>query len=195
MTPTPAPQTTGLRAWPLLLAQQVGWFLCVLGAGSIWGRVGVAYMVLLVVVHIACADDRRRELRVVVLSSLLGIAGDSALVVTGLMQFSPTLQWGPFPTPLWFWALWLGFGATLSSTWMPLFRRSRGTVALVGAVIGPAAYLGGTHLLDMALGPPLGVALVAVGAWWALAMVLWQAVVVPRQRNADVISSSRSHSR
>jgi hypothetical protein len=152
---------------------QAAWWACVLGAGTTWALAGIAGTAAYAAWHIATSEKRAREARVVLVATLLGAAGDSALVLLEQLTFGEAVQLGPLPCPLWLVALWVGFGATLTSSFSWAIS-SPIRAAAFGAVAGPLAYFGGTRLVDMQLGEPQWTSLIAVGVEWALAMlVLW----------------------
>jgi len=123
---------------------QVGWWICVLGAHTSW-------LLLLVplglAVHLWLCADRHAELKVLIVAALAGCLLDSVLGALGVFGFDT------WPLPLWLALLWLvlasGLRHSLAWTDRPLWR-----AALLGALGGSLAYVGGARLADVAL--PLG---------------------------------------
>ncbi len=154
-----------------VIALQVGWFACVLGAAqgeALWGPLVVLGLVSL---HLILVGDRRRDLRLLGVAALLGTALDTALGVLGLATFSTgwTVAW---LSPLWMTALWINFATGLNTS-LTFLRGRYALAAGMGAVGGPLAYLGGEHLGAIALSQPWG--LVGVAVEWAVALplLLW----------------------
>ncbi len=141
---------------------QAGWWLCVLGAKYPW-------LLLLVpiglAVHLYLCADLAAETKALWRVTLAGCVMDSLLGSLGVFDF------GTWPLPLWLGLLWLVLASGLrhSLAWAgnPFWRG-----ALLGALGGPAAYLGGAGLADVAL--PLGSLPTALllAPIWALAFPL-----------------------
>ena len=152
------------RSWLIANALwlQAGWWVCVLGAQTPW-------LLLLVppglALHLRLCPDARNEAMALLRAALAGCALDSLLGMLGVFNFAT------WPLPLWLAVLWLvlasGLRHSLAWTGSPMWRG-----ALLGAVGGPLAYLGGARLADVGL--PLGdmqTALLLMPVW-ALALPL-----------------------
>jgi hypothetical protein len=147
-----------------LIAFQIGWFACVLGAASgleAWG-VGVAALVILM--HLVTASKPRVELALVVLAAVIGIAWETLLVALGWIEY-PGSRWIVGLTPVWMVALWMVFATTLNISLAWLKERLLVAAAL-GAISGPAAYYGGGRLGALVLAEPVH-ALAALAIGWA----------------------------
>lgn len=155
---------------------QLCWWGCVLGAGTPYAVVAVAFTVAWVALHLARSSQRRAELRLVLLATALGVVVDSALVGVGVMHFPEAVRLGPLPTPLWMVALWTGFATMLLSTLRPVVS-SWPAAFLFGLVGGPVSYLGGARLGPLAISPPVPTSLVVIGVAWGIAMLLLAAAV------------------
>ena len=123
---------------------QAGWWACVLGAERPW-------LLLLVLaglaMHLRLCPDLNAEIRTLLRVTSAGCVLDGVLGALGVFGFD---SW---PLPLWLALLWwvLASGMRHSLAWAGRHWR-RG--ALLGALGGPLAYLGGARLADVAL--PLG---------------------------------------
>jgi hypothetical protein len=134
--------------------------------------------IIFVVFHLRTTSSPRRELRLVVAATFLGISADSLLVLGGALSFFPQHALGPLPTPLWMVALWTGFGATLSATFS-FALRSKKTALLFGGLAGPLAYWGGQSLGRIQLAPSSpALGLFEVGICWALAMLILRELAI-----------------
>lgn len=158
-----------MRSVAAFVVYQACWWACVLGAGSSWAVAGIAGTIAFAVWHVRGATDPVLELRVVLTAVVVGTAVDSALVISGAIHFGDAVSLGPFPTPLWMIALWMGFGVTLTSSFRFVLA-SWYRAACFGLIVGPLTYLGGARLVDFKLGSPLWASALVVGVGWALAM-------------------------
>lgn len=145
---------------------QAGWFACVLGAarGFPWHGALVA---LLIAAFIVFRSQRPRdELALVAAAAVAGFAFDSALALTGWVDFEGAVP-APLLAPVWMVALWALFATTLnvSLRWL---REWPVLGMLFGAVGGPVAYYAGERLGALQFTAPLP-GLAAVAAGWALA--------------------------
>lgn len=128
-----------------LILFQLGWFSCVLGAA--WGipLAGPLVVAALAVAHMRfmpVAGDVRR----IVAAGVLGLLVDSALAASGLVAYAGTP--GPRPSwlaPPWIVAMWANFALALPRSLAWLRPRSL-LAALLGAVLGPSAYMAGEAL-------------------------------------------------
>ncbi|MFK0310022.1 DUF2878 domain-containing protein [Pseudomonas sp. NPDC090233] len=123
---------------------QAGWWVCVLGAHEpsllVIVPIGLA-------LHLGCCQDRKGEVRALVLVSIMGCLLDSLLGVLGVFNFA---QW---PLPLWLALMWLVLASGLrhSLAWA---ARPIWLGGLLGMVAGPLAYLAGARLAGVEL--PMG---------------------------------------
>lgn len=161
-----------LRSWsslPQLVLHQAGWWACVLWMG--W--LGPLVMLTFVLIHLAVMRAQwQQELRLVVLSTVLGIGLDNALAASGSVTYVGDILVGH--SPLWLVAIWAGFGATMRHSQSILIRSLRIAV-LTGAVGGPLAYMGGEKLERLTVTGTTG--WIAIGVLWTVAMttLFWAA--------------------
>ena len=71
-----------------VVAFQIAWFACVLGAGRGMVWLGLAVLAAVVVLHVVRAPRKSEELKLIAISLLIGVVCDSLLVATGWITFS-----------------------------------------------------------------------------------------------------------
>ena len=156
-----------LRLLVNVIAFQVGWFSCVLGAAHGHAWLGPAVVFGLVLLHVILSKPRGLEVFLVASAIAAGLILDSLLVVAG--AFSPKRLMLPSPlTTLWMLALWANFATTLNVSLRRLQEHAYVAAAL-GAVFGPLAYYSGARLGAADIHDPLAVSLLAIAVAWAIA--------------------------
>ncbi|HEU4459404.1 MAG TPA: DUF2878 domain-containing protein [Methylibium sp.] len=173
----PAGEREPTRAWALanLVATQLGWFACVLGAAHGQPWLGTATAVLVVAWHLGRAPRGRVEARLVLATILLGSSFDAALQATGALAFVGG-HWLPGLGPHWMTALWALFAVTLNVLLRWLHGRWA-LCALLGAIAGPLSFAGGARLGAATLSEPV-LALGLIGAGWAVMLPLLVALAM-----------------
>lgn len=123
---------------------QAGWWICVLGAERPWL---LLLVIAGVVVHLRLCPDVNAEVKALLRVTLAGCVLDSTLGTLGVFGFDA------WPLPLWLALLWLvlASGMRHSLAWA---GRHWQIGALIGALGGPLAYVGGARVTQVAL--PLG---------------------------------------
>jgi hypothetical protein len=146
----------------LFVLFQIAWLGCVLGAaaGRPWLGAAVAAATLAVYFR------RRGRAEPVVAAGVVGTAGDFALAESGLVAYSGGL--------VWIGALWLAFGMLLDAPLRWLHGRL-GLAAVLSAVGGGLAYVGGERLGAIDLRPGGLVAVCIVYALVVPALLWWVA--------------------
>lgn len=144
---------------------QIGWFACVLGAAANQPEIGAGIACVILIVHIICAYDKQKELLLIAIAMLIGIAWDSLLVWQDLLGYSSGIL-AANTAPYWIVILWGLFATTLNVSLRWLRQRVL-LSALFGAIAGPLAYyagqkLGAVQFLDTPL------ALLFLGIGWAI---------------------------
>jgi len=148
---------------------QVGWLCCVLAGANHVPWLGTATALLIVGWHILGANDRQKELSLILLAVGIGAVWDSLLVTAGWLQYpSGTLIDGT--APHWIIAMWALFATTLNVSLRWLKQRPLAGVIL-GAVAGPAAYFAGYKLGGVQF-PDMAIALLVLAGGWAVLMPL-----------------------
>ncbi|MCC9005545.1 DUF2878 domain-containing protein [Pseudomonas putida] len=123
---------------------QAGWWICVLGDERPWL---LLLVIAGVVVHLRLCPDVNAEVKALLRVTLAGCVLDSTLGALGVFGFDAC------PLPLWLALLWLvlASGMRHSLAWA---GRHWQIGALIGALGGPLAYVGGARVTQVAL--PLG---------------------------------------
>lgn len=150
-----------------LVAMQISWFACVLGAANDLPWLGVIVSICVVAQHLWRTGDRTMEIKLIVCAFLFGLVIDSAFASTGLIIFKSGTLIAGWTTP-WMLALWIGFATALTSTLSWIVARPAFSIAF-GAVGGPLAYWSGVKLGAIAFGDFV-LSLVCIGCGWAIAM-------------------------
>jgi hypothetical protein len=149
---------------------QIAWLACVVGAAAGLPGLGTATAGGVIVWHLAHASRPPAELRLILLTGLIGGAWDSLLVGLGLIHYpSGTLL--PWLAPHWIIALWMAFATTFNSS----FRWLKGRVlpaAIFGLVGGPLAWWAGDRLGALELIKPARALAALGGGWMALLPIL-----------------------
>jgi hypothetical protein len=154
---------------------QAGWFACVLGAASDRPWTGFLIAALLVGVHLTLSLERRLEARLVMLSTAVGAVVELVQIAAGTYRFTSGTVIDAFPPP-WLLAMWAQFATTFRFSMRPVIARPM-RAALLGAAGGPIAFLAGERLGAVTLMPPLTHGLVRLSISWAIALVVFSAVV------------------
>lgn len=166
-----------------IVAFQVGWFACVLGAAQGWPLAGAALALVIAVWHTARAARPAQEAKLIVAAVLIGAAWDSSLAALGWLSFVSVIT--DAMAPPWILGLWALFATTLnvSLNWL----KGRWLVAaLLGGIAGPLSYWAGARLGAVVLVEPVP-ALVALSIGWAILMPLLMALA----RRYDGIHGTR----
>ena len=108
------------RPGPLVnfMLYQVAWLACVLGAAKGQPLIGVGVALLVVAQHLALSPNAGQELKLILLTGLLGGAWETWLVTQGWVRYTGAeIPWLP---PVWIIALWLAFATTfdVSLRWL-----------------------------------------------------------------------------
>ena len=154
---------------------QIGWFACVLGGA--WQRpwTGFVIAMILVGVHLALSVERSLEVAFVVLAATVGAIVELVQIEAGTYHFTSGALTDALPPP-WLLAMWGQFATTFRYSLRPVITQPF-RAALLGAVGGPLAFLAGERLSAVTLLPPLTHALLRLSISWAIAMVVFSAVV------------------
>jgi len=169
-----------LRLLLNMIALQVGWFSCVLGAAHGYPWLGPPVVFGLIVLHMILSKPRSLEFFLVMSAIAVGLILDSLLVVAG--AFSPKRLVLPSPlTTIWMLALWANFATTLNVSLRRLQEHAYVAAAL-GAVFGPLAYYSGARFGAADIHDPLAVSLLLIAVAWGIATPAL--LLLARQRQA-----------
>ena len=158
-----------------VIAFQVGWFACILGAAHGLPLLGPAVVAILLGFHLFLMPDARRETRLLVTASLIGFALDSFQSALGVFSFAGSGM-AAWVSPPWMIALWPNFATTLRTSLRWLAGRYS-LAAVLGVVAGPLSYYAGAQLGALTLHPTLAVSLIAFAVVWGITLpiLLWLA--------------------
>jgi hypothetical protein len=155
------------------LLYQVGWFCCVLGAAWGYPLSGAFSALLLLLVHLLLTDARSAELRLILLTCLLGVLVDSLQQRFGVLTFKTDPGWTLW-LPLWVFVIWAQFASLLRFSLNWLSRRYLLGAGL-GLIGGPLAYWGGVRIGAAAFGENLLLCLASLALVWGvmIPLLLW----------------------
>ena len=164
---------------------QIGWFACVLGGASHRPWTGLLIALILVGVHLALSLERSLEVRLVVLATAVGAVVEMVQIAAGTYRFTSGTVTDALPPP-WLLAMWAQFATTFRFSLRSVVTRPVPAV-LFGAAGGPIAFLAGERLGAVTLLPPLAYGLLRLSVSWAIALIIFSAVVrrIAPERGAD----------
>jgi hypothetical protein len=150
-----------------IVAFQVGWFSCVLGAANGLPWVGPVVVMAVMGLHLARVQRPAQELKLIAIAAAFGLIADSLLLASGWLYY-PSGSWIPGLAPYWIVAMWALFATTLNVS-MRWLRTSLPLAMAFGAVGGPLSYAAGARLGGLEWVAPTW-ALGALAVIWAIAM-------------------------
>ena len=164
---------------------QIGWFACVLGGASHRPWTGFLIAGVLLGAHLTLSPERSLEVGLVVLATAVGAVVEMGQIAAGSYGFTSGTVMDALPPP-WLLAMWAQFATTFRYSLRPVITRPI-RAALLGAAGGPLAFLAGERLGAVTLLPPLTYGLLRLSASWAIALLVFSAVVrrVAPGRGAD----------
>ena len=166
---------------------QIGWFACVLGAASHRPWTGFLMAMILIGAHLALSVERSLEVRLVLLAAAVGAVVEMIQIAAGTYRFTSGTVTDALPPP-WLLAMWAQFATTFRFSLRSVVTRP--VLAIVfGAAGGPIAFLAGERLGAVTLLPPLAYGLLSLSVSWAIALIVFSAVVrrVAPQRGAAYV--------
>lgn len=150
---------------------QAGWFACVLGAAWGYPLTGFLIAALLIAAHLWLAVERIVELRLMLLTLIVGLAVEVVQQATATYRFVPGTLVAGLPPP-WLLALWAQLATTFRFSLRRVFTRPWLSLAF-GAFGGPLAFLAGERLGAITLLAPVSLGLLRLGLAWAVATGLF----------------------
>jgi len=147
---------------------QLGWFACVLGGAQGWALWGALLSLLIVLRHLQCAHDMRKETYLLVLAGGIGLIWESILVSADLLVYpDPNVELGGIAiAPYWILTLWLVFATTFNVS-MRWLKSHLWLAVPFGAIGGPLAFLAGEKLGAVVMPEP-NTTLVVLAIGWAI---------------------------
>ncbi|MEP7116934.1 MAG: DUF2878 domain-containing protein [Acidobacteriota bacterium] len=150
---------------------QAGWFAAVGGAALGHGTVGALIAAALIAGHMTLARDRLEEARLLVITTLTGLAVEAWQLHAGTYVTLGGAPAGQVP-PLWLLALWAQFATTFRYSLRRVLARPAASIAF-GALGGPIAFIAGARLGAVTLTTPLWPGLLRLAVGWMLALALF----------------------
>ncbi|MGW8313171.1 MAG: DUF2878 domain-containing protein [Desulfuromonadales bacterium] len=147
-----------------LILYELGWGCCVLGAAWGYPLAGGGLALIPVLMHLWLVEDRRREIRLMLIAMMLGLLIDGGQQLLGLLRFKPDGL--DLILPLWVFVIWAQF-ATLFRFALSWLSSRYLLAVLFGAIGGPVAYGGGIQLGAAEFGPHPLFALIVLAVIWA----------------------------
>lgn len=157
------------RAVVNFIAFQVAWFACVLGGANDQALVGTMVVGAAIALHLTLASRPLPELTLILVSAVIGLVWDSAVVALGLMSY-PSGNFAPGVAPYWIVAMWALFATSLNLS-MAWLKGRTWLAAIFGAAGGPLAYLAGERLGGVQMPEPVA-ALAVQALGWAVLLPL-----------------------
>ncbi len=148
-----------------VVAFEIGWFACVLGAARGRPMLGLAVAAAVIAIHLWLVAERAREALLIGAAIALGAIWDTSMAHLGWIAYAAASPWSGF-APLWILALWALFATTLDVSMRRLQTRPL-LAAVFGLIGGPLSYLGAARLGACEL-VERGSALAAQGVGWAV---------------------------
>ena len=168
-------KTFSLIIWMILY--KLAWLGCVLG-GGVYGYPLLGSLPMLCWVFfwiISVRSEQSNVLKTTIIAGCYGLAVDSLMIWSEVMLFSEAAQFGP-ASPIWMIALWLGFGSITQISLGKLYGLWF-IAALIGAIGGPMAYLGGVNMQAVSFAHSKQIFVSCVAIEWAIAvpLLIWLA--------------------
>ncbi len=148
---------------------KVGWLSSVMGGAKQMPWLGPLAMLVIVAIHLYRARQPERELILILACGFIGAIFDSVLVTFGWVGYASGL-FVESMAPYWIISMWMLFATTLnvSLRWL---RGRYVLAAVLGAIAGPMAYLGGQKLGGMMF-YDTNAGVIALSIGWGLMMPL-----------------------
>ena len=159
---------------------QLVWFICILGAAINETHAAVATSLIIILFHFYLTKDKKTELKIVLLASIIGFLFDGFLLKNEMVLYADH-GWPYSITPLWIIVLWMGFAITLNSS-LGWLKKKIKLSALFGAIGGPLAYLAGEKLEAVSILSPDAIIVIAIG--WAITTPLLLTISSKLSKNA-----------
>lgn len=160
-----------MKFWISLAGYELVWFAAVIGAGHGLTWPGVVALLPYVAWQLFDGGHAWADLRLMLASVALGCVLDGGLQHAGVLRYAAS---GPLLAlaPVWILALWASFALTFTQSLRYLQQRLW-LAALLGAIGGPAAYLGAARGWHAVTFPqPAWPALLWLALGWGLATPL-----------------------
>lgn len=172
------------------VAFKLVWAAAILGAANLSPWLGVWAAGAVLTGHLWAVRNRHQELRLVLLTALIGFSSDSLFAATGLLQYSSG-QFAAWMGPVWIFGLWIAFGTTLNVAFRWLHNRWT-LAAVLGAVSGPMSYLAGSKMGAVSFADPT-LAMISLSATWSV--LLPTLLALAARSGSDLVAGGREVAR
>ncbi len=170
-----------------LIFFKVAWLSVVFGAANGLALAGTAVVALVSIWHVAVANNKRREVILLVAAAVIGLIWESVLMAATVVDYGANA--GAL-APYWIIAMWVLFATTLNLG-MRWLHRSLPVAMLFGAIGGPLSFLAGANIGAVVF-PDATRSLIVIGIGWAVLLPLM--VVLARRfdgHGAKTIANNR----
>lgn len=146
---------------------KLAWLSTIFGGANQLPYLGFLAVLVAIGIHLRFAPEPARELTLIVMTGIIGLAWDSVMVAAGWLSY-PSGTFVDGLAPYWILGMWMLFATTLNVTFRWLHHRLW-AATLMGAVFGPLSYYAGSSAGAVTLLEPV-TAMIALSVAWALAM-------------------------
>jgi hypothetical protein len=172
------------------VAFKLVWAAAILGAANLSPWLGVWAAAAVLTGHLWAVSNKHQELRLVLLTALIGFSSDSLFAATGMLQYTSG-QFATWMGPVWIFGLWIAFGTTLNVAFRWLQNRWM-LATVLGAVSGPMSYLAGSKMGAVSFADPT-LAMISLSATWAV--LLPTLLALAAKSSADGFAGGREVAR
>ena len=152
-----------------LVLFKAGWLACVMLAAADRPALATLAVAAVVLVHLLRVAVPVKEALFLLAAALIGLAWESFLLSTGLLQYPESSQSGTW-APHWIVAMWVLFATTINHG-LEWVKRNWMLSASMGMIGGPLAFWAGAGMGAVSFSDPV-MALLAIGIGWALLLPL-----------------------
>ena len=145
-----------------LIGYNITWFGLIY-----WGNMFIPFSLLMLMAHLRFFSSNKRELRLIAVVTLVGIAVDSLLQYFGVYIFINSSH-----IPFWLMMLWSCFAATLCHS-LGFLAKSITLKITIGGLFAPLSYLAGYKFQVVDFGYSLITTYCLLSVIWAMLFVLF----------------------
>ena len=166
---------------------KVTWTAIVISAAAGSPIIGVIAVAIAVGIHLWLSDNADSEIRLLLIAAAMGIAWETVLVLSGLVEYSSG-TWMPGIAPYWIVAMWVLFATTMN-VGMRWLRRNNATAVVAGAVGGPLAFFAGASTGAVELVSP-AISLISIGIGGAVLLPLLVQIAIRLDRGQRLVEQA-----
>ena len=159
-----------MKNFILLILFQCAWFLCVLTPSMSTDYAGVFAMLLYLAIVLRFIEAKLSAFFLIALAGSIGGSVDGILTYAGWYAFPNKEPW----TPIYLYAIWFGFAATLATS-LSWLKSRYALASLLGAIFGPLNYLAGERLGAVSFPNGVDKTMIMLAFLWSLELplLLW----------------------